>query len=86
MYICLPDDQIVAGTLNVYNRDPNAQIRGIQDVITFVLPVKFDLAIIRLDKEFQIVDGQVKPIQLPTTRFFPPRECKMYHKMPTYTI
>ena len=69
--------QIVAGTLNVYKRNPPAQLRSIQEVYQYVenqLP--FDLAVVKLTSDFQI-GPLVGAIELPQQGFFPNGKLKL---------
>ena len=63
--------QIIAGTLNVYLRNPGVQMGQIKDVIPFTSPRPFDLAVVRLQKELTMVKGQVQPIKLVPQGFSP---------------
>lgn len=62
--------QIVAGTLNIYRRGPPAQIRSIQNVFHYTVNRPFDLAVVKLDRDFKL-DPLVGPIQLSPQGFFP---------------
>ena len=63
--------QIIAGALNVFQRNSQVQVRKIKEAFPFVLPKPFDLAVVKLDKEFNKFMPNVKPIKLPPQGFFP---------------
>lgn len=64
--------QIIAGTLNIYNRNPPTLIRSIEDVFQYDEGHPVDLAVIKLDREFQF-GPYVGPIELATQGFLPNR-------------
>ena len=66
--------QIIAGTFNVYHRNPRVQVREIKDVFPFLVPRQVDLAVVVLKQKFKMLDSMVHPILLAPQGFFPKGE------------